>query len=351
MALNERVNTKADAPAVATESSLRRLARDDLDAVVQIDASITGRSRRNYFERRLEAALREPPLHVQIGIEQHGNLAGYMLARRLEGEFGRPDPALRLEIVGVKPGSQGRGLGSQLLAMLEAEAKRLDIGELRTQAAWRDHGMLRFLDRSGFQLGRNHVIDCLVQAGRIATNGDDKVLAREHHHLSAEIDYSTSSANDFEALPRDRIDVRSLEPKDVAGMAHIDRAITGRDRGAYFARQLSEVLQDSAIRVSLVAHSDGSVVGFLTAKVDFGDYGRTEPVAVIDTIGVDPRFGGSGIGTALLSQLCVNLDALCVERVETVVAREHVDLLAFLQRAGFAPSERLGFVKHQSPAA
>jgi predicted N-acetyltransferase YhbS len=230
--------------------------------------------------------------------------------------------------------------------MLEAEAKRLNIGELRTLASWREHGMLRFLDRAGFQLGRDHVIDCPVQAGRIARSGADKVLAPEHQHLSAEIDYSTSPANDFESLARDRIDVRSLAPDDVEGMARIDRTITARDRGAYFARQLSEVLQDSVIRVSLVAYHGGSVAGYVTAKVDFGDFGRTEPVAVIDTIGVDPGFGGSGVGSALVSQLCVNLDALHVERVETVIAREHLDLLGFFYKAGFAPSERLGFVKH-----
>src|SRR5450759_3990495 len=135
------IDTRAATQASPTGITLRRLERHDLDAVVQIDASITGRSRRNYFERRLAAALREPSLHVQFGIEQDGSLTGYMLGLRLEGEFGRPDPALRLEVVGVKPGSQGSGLGSKLLGMLEAEAKRLKIGELRTQAAWRDHGM------------------------------------------------------------------------------------------------------------------------------------------------------------------------------------------------------------------
>jgi predicted N-acetyltransferase YhbS len=340
------IDTKAEMHAIPTGFTLRRLERYDLDAVVQIDASISGRSRRNYFERRLAAALREPLLHIQFGLEQDGSLTGYMLGRRLEGEFGRPDPALRLEVVGVKPGRQGCGLGSKLLGMLEAEAKRLDIGELRTLAAWREHGMLRFLDRAGFRLGCNHVIDCLVQTGRVASSGEDKVLAPEHHGLSDQNDYSASPANDFEALARDRIDVRSLAPEDVDGMARIDRTITGRDRGAYFARQLSEVLQDSAIRVSLVAHRDGSVAGYLTAKVDFGDFGRTEPVAVIDTIGVDPGFAGSGVGSALLSQLCVNLEALQVERVETVIAREHVDLLGFFYKAGFATSERLGFVKH-----
>ena len=74
------------------------------------------------------------------------------------------------------------------------------------------------------------------------------------------------------------------------------------------------------------------------ASADYGDFGRAEPVAVIDTIGVDPGFSHAGIGRALLSQLFMNLDALRVERVESVVAKEHFELLGFLYRAGFGPS-------------
>jgi len=104
---------------------------------------------------------------------------------------------------------------------------------------------------------------------------------------------------------------------ELPDIERIDRRITGRDRRTYISRIVDEALRDSAVRVSLAAHSGGSVAGFVTAKVDFGDFGRTEPVAVVDTIGVDPGFAGTGIGTALLSQLFINLEALHVERVET----------------------------------
>jgi hypothetical protein len=42
--------------------------------------------------------------------------------------------------------------------------------------------------------------------------------------------------------------------------------------------------------------------------------------------------------------------ALQVERVETEVARDRLDLLAFFYRLGFAPGARLGFVKRLGPA-
>jgi ribosomal protein S18 acetylase RimI-like enzyme len=86
-------------------------------------------------------------------------------------------------------------------------------------------------------------------------------------------------------------------------------------------------------------------VGFLMARADLGDFGRVEPVAVIDTIGVDPEYPHQGIGHALLSQLFVNLGALRIERIETVVAPRDFGLLGFLYAVGFNPSQRLPFVR------
>jgi len=50
------------------DTTLRRLARTDLDAVVDIDAIAEGTMRHRYFERRLAAALREPAAYVQFAV-------------------------------------------------------------------------------------------------------------------------------------------------------------------------------------------------------------------------------------------------------------------------------------------
>lgn len=104
-------------------------------------------------------------------------------------------------------------------------------------------------------------------------------------------------------------------------------------------------MNDSAIRVSLTARIDDAIVGYLMAKADLGDFGRTEPTAIIDTIGVDPAYAGRGVGRALLDELFANLGALQVERVETVVGPDNMNLLGLLLRCGFAPSQRLTFVR------
>jgi ribosomal protein S18 acetylase RimI-like enzyme len=74
-----------------------------------------------------------------------------------------------------------------------------------------------------------------------------------------------------------------------------------------------------------------------------GEFGRFEPTAVIDTIGVDPDYRDQGVGRALLSQILVNLGTLRIEHVQTEVDWRGRDLLAFLDRCGFRPSQELCF--------
>ena len=121
-----------------------------------------------------------------------------------------------------------------------------------------------------------------------------------------------------------------VDAPDLVAIARIDRGITGHQRHDYMAARLAEALADGGVRVSLTARCDDTIVGYLMARADIGDFGRTAPVAVIDTIGVDPEYAHRGIGRALLSQLFANLDALRVERVETIVSRRDLRLLGFL---------------------
>lgn len=160
---------------------------------------------------------------------------------------------------------------------------------------------------------------------------------------AAEVNYSGQPAADFGPLARDKMLVRSMAAGDLRALVAIDRRITGRDRAAYFQRKLSEALTESDVRVSLVAELAGVPVGFIMARVDLGEFGRVETTAVIDTIGVDPDYWKRAVGRALLSQLLANLSTLRVEKVRTEVDWQDRDLLDYLDRSGFCPSQRLCF--------
>jgi len=154
-------------------------------------------------------------------------------------------------------------------------------------------------------------------------------------------DYSDPDGDDFEALSRDQVMVRTLTMDDLDALVRIDKKLTGRDRRAYYEAKLREVIEESGIRVSVVAEVDGRPAGYIMARVDYGGFGQTEPMAVIDTIGVDPGLGKAGIGTAVLSQLMANLDALRVEKVRTRVGWDNFGLQGFLASHGFQPAQQL----------
>lgn len=160
---------------------------------------------------------------------------------------------------------------------------------------------------------------------------------------AAEVNYGEPAAPDFGPLARDRIPVRTMLESDLRAIIAIDQRITGRDRAAYFERKLAEALHESDVRISLIAERDGSPVGFITARVDFGEFGQVEPTAVLDTIGVDPDYRHIGIGRALLSQLLINLTTLRVEQIRTELDWRDRELLGFLDHCGFNPAQQLCF--------
>ena len=128
---------------------------------------------------------------------------------------------------------------------------------------------------------------------------------------------------------------------DLDAIVRIDAKLTGRDRRDYYEAKLKEMMEETGVRVSLVAEDDSRPIGYIMARVDYGEFGRAEQTAVIDTIGVEPGSGSQGVGTALLSQLIANLDALHVETMRTTVTWTNFSLLNFLSRAGFTPAQQL----------
>jgi ribosomal protein S18 acetylase RimI-like enzyme len=138
----------------------------------------------------------------------------------------------------------------------------------------------------------------------------------------------------------ERVIIRSLRPEDLEQVIAVDAKIIGRRREEYFKTKLEQNLLETGVKVSLAAEYEQCFVGFLLARVYYGEFGAPEPVAVLDTFGVHPDFKRRGIGTTLMEQLCKNLGGLGVNSLQTEVNWDDPSLLVFFQRQGFRPAER-----------
>lgn len=319
------------------EEEMRPLVADDLVQVIAIDERNTGRSRQDFFEKRVAAALKEPKQFVYIACVRGGDVIGYLLARLQEGEFGGARTIAVVDDIGVSAEAQGSGVGRRLMEELTTIIGKKNIDEIRSQADWSDQGMLRYFAATGFQLAPRYIYE------RVASYLDQQVQEDDLEPL--EVDYSDPSGDDPAALSRDRVPCRSLKKEDLSAIIKIDRKIMGFDRSGYYARKMDEIVEESGVRVSLVAELDDHVVGFVMARVDFGEFGKTEPSAIIDTLGVDPDYAHKHVGSALLSQLMANLTVLRADCVHTEVSATQLALLGFLQDNGFSPAQSLSLTK------
>lgn len=135
--------------------------------------------------------------------------------------------------------------------------------------------------------------------------------------------------------------VRRLRPQDLEDVIALDARAGGRRREEYFKLKLGQALSDTGIQVSLAAELDGAFAGFLLARVYYGEFGITEPEAVLDTLGVRPELRGRHVGAALLGQLRTNLLGLGIRRLQTEVGWDSLELIAFFHHEGFRPAPRL----------
>lgn len=315
--------------------TLRSLHPEDLEAVSEIESAIVGRPRRGFFEKRLAVARAAPESFITCAALDGNRLLGYGFARLQRGDFGTSDARAVLDVIGVASEARNRGIGKAVLRGIEERMEKKSVTGLSTQVLWSDSSMTGFWARSGFCLAPSHIIERATSAlplhfNEVSTPRMDSVW-RVH----------SGAVGHLQTLSRERFVVRSLKKEDFSAVVRIDAKLTGGERGDYYRGKFDEMLVETGIRVSLVAEEDGAVVGFIMARVDFGEFGMAEPAAVIDTLGVHPAFKGCGLGHALLSQLITNLSGLKVERLRTKVRWEDFELQKFLYGRGFIPSSHL----------
>jgi predicted N-acetyltransferase YhbS len=138
----------------------------------------------------------------------------------------------------------------------------------------------------------------------------------------------------------DAVVVRNLTPADFDAVVSIDAKSIGRRREEFYRMKLRQALAETGIWMSLAAEIDRALVGFLLARVFYGEFGQTEPVAMLDALAVHPDFRQRRVGSTLVEQLRTNLLGLGIATLQTEVDWDSPDLLAFFHAEGFRPAPR-----------
>jgi ribosomal protein S18 acetylase RimI-like enzyme len=133
---------------------VRNLGKDDLSAIVGIEERVTGRARRDYWEKRIEMSEAIRPHWASLVAEVDQRVVGFLLGRAGELEFGLPGTVAWIEIIGVDPAYRGRGIARALLERFTASAEDHGVKTIFTLVDTENPEMKRFFNRLGFTQGR-----------------------------------------------------------------------------------------------------------------------------------------------------------------------------------------------------
>ena len=141
---------------------VRTMREDDLDRVVAIDATASGRRRPQYFELMIQRALKDAALQVSLVAELEGRVTGFLIASLYYGEYGLVEPSASIDAIGVDPERRGQRVGRALMRQLRLNLGALHIQTLRTEVAWHDFELLGFFKREGFGPAERVCLECPV---------------------------------------------------------------------------------------------------------------------------------------------------------------------------------------------
>ena len=147
-------------------------------------------------------------------------------------------------------------------------------------------------------------------------------------------------------IDHDKFEVRVMKQDDLQAIIDIDARVTGSERIEYYEKKIAMMLDERGqITTSLVGEESGHVIGFIMGNVYMGEFGIPGHTASLDTIGIDPDYAGSGVGTLLLDEFIRHVKTIGVDNIQTLVDWKDIPLIRFFNRGGFTPSTKLNLEK------
>jgi ribosomal protein S18 acetylase RimI-like enzyme len=135
-----------------TELIVRPLTVGDLDAIVEIDQKVLGKTRRDYWKNKIEVPNSRYPLSCLVA-EIGGKVVGVIVGEVSGWEFGIPDTIGWISTIGIDPTYQHRGVAKKLSEEFIKNLKAIGVTIIYTLVSWNDWDLLKFFRTMGFTRG------------------------------------------------------------------------------------------------------------------------------------------------------------------------------------------------------
>ena len=133
--------------------TIRAVRRADLDAVIELDATVTGLEKRAYWESVYRRYGPGTPTERRFLVaELDGRVVGFVIGEVRDWEFGSP-PCGWVFAIDVQPGARLGGIGTRLLEGISAHFRAAGVTKLRTMLARDNTLILSFFRSQGMMAG------------------------------------------------------------------------------------------------------------------------------------------------------------------------------------------------------
>jgi ribosomal protein S18 acetylase RimI-like enzyme len=123
-----------------------------LDAIIEIDTKVLGRSRPEYRRAKVEPA--EKRSLASLAAEADGKVVGFVMGDAGGWEYGVPESVGWIDTIGVPPSFQKKGVARQLMTEMIGHLRKVGVHKIYTLVEWRSWDLLKFFDSMGFNKGR-----------------------------------------------------------------------------------------------------------------------------------------------------------------------------------------------------
>jgi ribosomal protein S18 acetylase RimI-like enzyme len=131
---------------------IRRLKKEDLEAIVKIDEKVLGENRKDYWKRKLELMTNKSS-EASLVAEAEGKIVGFILGDVSGWEFGVPETIGWIDTIGIDPDYQKKGVATALAHELVKILEALGVKTIYTLVNWNDWDLLQFFRAVGFTRG------------------------------------------------------------------------------------------------------------------------------------------------------------------------------------------------------